>query len=125
MLPLRYPWVWWVLGWLLIAGVVIGSLMPAFEIPHVLIRDKAMHAGAYCLLTIWFAGIYGRHRHWLIGLLLFALGFALDLAQATTTTRSFDLADVAANAGGILLGLALAWFIFEGWCRRVEQWFFA
>jgi glycopeptide antibiotics resistance protein len=74
---------------------------------------------------LWFSGLYGRHRHWLIGLALFVLGLGLDIAQAATTTRTFDLRDVAANASGILLALVLARFVFEGWCRRVEQWFIA
>jgi hypothetical protein len=54
--------------------------------------------------------------------LLFSLGLGLDLLQATSTTRTFDPADVAANTGGILLALMLSVFILEGWCLRVEQW---
>ena len=60
-------------------------------------------------------------RHWIVAALIFALGFAIDLAQGATPTRTFDLTDVAANAGGILIGLVLAWFLLAGWCRRVEQ----
>lgn len=123
MLPLRFPWVWWALGWTLVAGVCFGSLMPSTWIPGgFTVRDKILHAGAYLVLMLWFSGIYARRRHWIIALLLFILGFALDFAQAGSATRTFDLRDVAANAGGILLGFALAWFLFEGWCRRVEQW---
>jgi len=125
MLTLRFPWLWWALGWLLVAGVTVGSLIPGTWLPTFSLRDKAVHAGTYCLLMIWFSGLYRRERHWIIALLLIALGFLLDLAQAPSATRSFDLADVAANAGGILLGLVLAHYIFEGWCRRVEQFFIA
>ena len=74
---------------------------------------------------IWFSGLYRRERHWIVALLLLALGFGLDMAQSMSSTRSFEMADVAANAGGILLGLVLARFVFEGWCRRVEGWFFS
>jgi hypothetical protein len=125
VLPLRFPWAWWGLGGLLIAAVVIGSLVPAGPIPPLPIRDKLLHAGSYGLLMLWFAGLYPRSRHWLIALLLFALGLGLDWLQAATATRRFELADVAANAGGILLASVLAWLFFGGWCRRVEQWFFA
>jgi VanZ family protein len=125
MLTLRFPWLWWALGWLLVAGVTVGSLIPGTWLPTFSLRDKVVHAGTYCLLMIWFSGLYRRERHWIIALLLIALGFLLDLAQAPSATRSFDLADVAANAGGILLGLVLARYIFEGWCRRVEQLFIA
>ena len=47
----------------------------------------------------------------------------LDLAQGATPSRVFDLRDVAANAGGILVGLLLSRFVFVGWCQRVEQLF--
>jgi len=121
MLPLRYPWVWWTLGWLLVAGVAVGSLMPGSWVPGFSPRDKLLHAGSYLILMIWFSGLYRRERHLVIALLLLALGFALDVAQEATPSRVFDLRDVAANAGGILIGLLLSRFVFVGWCQRVEQ----
>ena len=122
MIPLRYPLVWWALGWLLVAGVAVGSLIPASTLEGAFsFSDKAMHALAYFVLTFWFAGLCRRERYWILALVSCAFGFALELAQAGTSSRSFDLIDAAANAGGILLALALAWFLFEGWCRRVEQ----
>ena len=72
-----------------------------------------------------FSGLYRRERYWLVAIAIFAFGLALDVAQAGTSSRSYDLADVTANAGGILLALALAWLGFEGWCRRVEQLIFS
>jgi VanZ family protein len=86
------------------------------------VRDKLLHVGTYFLLMLWFSGLVERRRYGLLALLLFGLGLGLDLVQATTATRRFEAADVAADAGGILLALLLAWFVFEGWCRRVEQW---
>jgi VanZ family protein len=123
MLQLRYPWVWWTFGWLLAGGVLVGSLMPGSYLEAFSIRDKLLHAGAYCLLMLWFSGLFRRERYWIIAICVFAFGFALDIAQAGTATRSFDLADVAANASGILVGFALAWWLLAGWCRRVEQLF--
>jgi VanZ family protein len=125
VLPLRYPWVWWSVGCLLAAGVTVGSLMPSSYIGNVAIRDKPLHLMTYLLLMLWFAGIYRRERHWILAIVIFAFGFVLDAAQSWTATRSFDLADVSANAGGILVGLVLAWFLFAGWCRRVEQFVFS
>lgn len=125
MLPLRFPWVWWALGWLLVAVVCVASLLPAAWVPTFSIQDKVLHASAYFLLMLWFSGLYSRERHWIIALLLFTLGLMLDIAQAPEATRNFDLADVAANAGGILGALVLSWFIFEGWCRRIERLIFS
>lgn len=125
MIPLRYPWAWWALGSLLAAGIAVGSLVPGEYLQAISIRDKVLHALAYFALTLWFSGLYRRERYWLVAIAIFAFGLALDVAQAGTSSRSYDLADVTANAGGILLALALAWLGFEGWCRRVEQLIFS
>ncbi|HEX6999235.1 MAG TPA: VanZ family protein [Gammaproteobacteria bacterium] len=121
MLELRYPWVWLALGWALVVTVCVGSLVPGKVLQGVSISDKLMHAGSYCVLMVWFAGLYRRKVHWLIALTLFLLGLGLDLLQGRTATRSFDLLDVGANAGGVLFGLALSLWLLEGWCQRVER----
>lgn len=121
MLPLRFPWLWWGLGWLLVAGVAVGSLLPGRSVPSVSFGDKVLHAGSYCLLMVWFSGLYRRERHVLIAVLLGVLGLGLDWAQGMTRTRSFEWADVAANAAGILVGLLLARLVVGGWCDRIER----
>lgn len=122
MVPLRYPWLWWLVGWLMIAGVIVGSLIPGHTIPKVIVSDKLLHAGMYFLLMIWFAGLYRRSRHAWIALGLMLLGLGLDLLQGMTSSRTFDLADVAANVTGILAALALSYLLLEGWCQRMERW---
>jgi VanZ family protein len=121
VLPLRFPWFWATIGWLLVAGVVFGSLLPGPAMRGVAVGDKLLHAASYCLLMLWFGGLYARRRHVVIALALFAFGFALDALQATTATRSFDLRDIAANGSGILIGLALTAWRLEGWCQRLER----
>lgn len=121
MFSLRLPWIWWGIGFVLVLGVCVGSLLPAQLTPGIPLRDKVQHAAAYLLLMVWFAGMYRRRYHAVIAVLLVLLGLALDLAQSATVTRSFELADVAANTGGILAGLLLARFFLEGWCLRVER----
>ena len=123
MQALRFPRFWWALGWLLVAGISIGSLMPSQYVPGLSVGDKFLHASAYGLLMLWFGGLYRRERHWLIGLGAFALGIALDVAQSGTATRHFDLLDVAANASGILAALVLLRIGLDGWCLRVERLF--
>jgi VanZ family protein len=121
VLPLRYPWVWAGLGWALVIGVVVGSLIPGKMVPNVGIGDKIQHAGAYFLMMIWFAGLYRRGVHPIIAAVLLLLGTGLDMLQGTTRTRSFDLYDIAADAVGIGVGLVLSYFLFEGWCQRLER----
>lgn len=122
MLPLRYPAVWIGLGWLLVLGVIAGSLLPGHALPTTFgAPDKIKHALAYFLLTVWFAGLYPRSRHFAIGVALFGLGLALDMLQGLTVTRSFEWLDIASNVAGIAAGIALSAWLLEGWCQRLEQ----
>jgi len=121
MLPLRFPRIWLTLGLLLVAGVVIGSLLPGNALPMILQRDKLVHAGSYLLLMVWFAGIYERKRHLMVAIVLAALGFALDAMQGGIATRTFDLRDVLANITGVAIGFVLSRILFAGWCQRVER----
>lgn len=125
MLPLRFPWLWMALGWLLVAGVCVGSLLPGSTMPSIRLGDKLLHAGSYFLLMIWFAGLYERRRHVFIAAVLVVLGFALDALQGSVSRRSFDLLDVAANAGGIVAGWIISVTLLEGWCQRIERRLFA
>lgn len=121
MLPLRYPRVWLALGWLLVLSVAIASLVPASVLRAITVNDKIEHAGSYFLLMIWFAGLYRRSRHPWIALSLLVLGIALEVLQLGTTTRTFDVRDMLADAAGILLGLMLSMWLLEGWCQRLER----
>jgi VanZ family protein len=109
------------LGSLLVLAVIFGSLLPGPSLPKVSVGDKVEHAAAYFSLMVWFGGLYPRNRHWLIALALVGLGVALDLLQLTTETRQFDVADIAANSFGILVGLVLSVSVLGGWCRRLER----
>lgn len=106
---------------MLVAGVAAGELVPARMISAIPVNDKLEHAGSYCLLMLWFAGMFDRRRHIPIAIILVVLGFTLDVLQLTTATRDFDMRDVAANTVGILIGLALSLTLLGGWCQRVEK----
>ncbi len=121
VLPLRFPWVWMSLGWLLLAGVVLGSLLPGSTVSAVALQDKLLHAGSYFVLMIWFAGLYERRRHIVIALGLLGLGAVLDALQGSVSSRSFEWLDVAANGAGVALGLGLSLWLLGGWCQRVER----
>lgn len=121
VLPLKYPWFWATVGWLLVAGVMVGSLTPASALKAVSVGDKLLHAASYCLLMLWFGGLFARRRQVVVAVALLVLGCTLEVLQATTTTRSFELRDIAANASGILVGLVLTATVLEGWCQRLER----
>jgi hypothetical protein len=121
LLPLRFPKLWSALGWWLVALVIVGSLVPGSALEAVEVDDKVMHAGAYFVLMVWFAGFYRHAAYPVIATILLALGLALDLLQLLTDTRSFDWYDVAMNSTGVICGFVLSTLLVGGWCQRVEQ----
>jgi hypothetical protein len=125
MLPLRYPWLWLAVGWVLAAGVGVGSVMPGDVLVDVASSDKLLHAGSYFILMTWFAGVYEARRHVPIALVLTAAGLGLDVLQMFTETRTFSVFDVLANGFGVVAGLVLARLGLGGWCLRLERFWFA
>lgn len=123
MLPLRHPKLWSAVGWLLVAAVIVGSLLPGRTLDALSfsLNDKALHMVTYCVLTLWFTGLYRRSLYLAIGGVLLVLGVGLDLLQGLTRTRSLDPRDMVANALGIAVGLLLAYYLVGGWCQRLER----
>jgi VanZ family protein len=121
MLPLRFGRAWLLIGWAGVLAAVIASLWPGGVPLPVTVWDKLQHGLGYFLLTLWFLGLYPRRKYLGIALACFALGLAIELLQGLTATRSLEAADLAANTGGIVLALVLAYALLGGWAARVEQ----
>lgn len=100
---------WRFLGWVWIAAVIVLSLSPPLPEAPVEQGDKLGHLAAYALLMLWFAhlapGRADRIRH---ALGFVALGIALEFAQGMTGYRMFDVADMAANTTGVVIGWLIA-----------------
>ena len=99
---LRYhPW-WLALGWAWIALVVYLSLTPRPPEIDVIAGDKIGHVLAYAFLMLWFAQLYRpRPIKFAIALGLVGLGIAIEFAQQQTGYRSFEVADMGADAVGV------------------------
>ena len=96
-------------GWLYATAIVWLSLTPSPPEPGFEYGDKLAHFLAYGLLMFWFAYLYGATRARIgYALLWVAMGVALEIAQGTTSFRSLELGDMAANALGVLAGAAAA-----------------
>lgn len=96
-------------GWLYAAAIVFLSLTPRPPDAGFEYGDKLGHMAAYCLLTFWFCWLYPAWKTrsayaagWI------AMGVALEFAQGATGYRSFELADMAANSLGVLLGWGIS-----------------
>jgi len=95
------------IGWGMILTVIVLSLIPV-EVDLSEGRDKWSHLLAYGGLMFWFGMLFtGAIRQLQIALAFVAMGVALEFLQRETGYRSFDVADMAANAAGVLLGWGL------------------
>jgi hypothetical protein len=114
---------WMILGFVLVATVIVSSLVPGGDSIKMPGGDKLLHALAYLTLMVWFAGLQPRRAwRWVaIGLLLMGLG--LEIAQgAMHMHRVADARDMAANAAGVIIGLLLAAAGAATWAYRLETW---
>lgn len=96
---------WLAMGYGLILLMISLSLTPF--VPDITVEngDKLGHGMAYAILMVWFAWLYsnlGTRLVYAAGFVV--LGIALEFAQGLTEYRTFELADMAANAVGVALG---------------------
>jgi VanZ family protein len=106
---LRLRKLWLACGWALVATVVFLSLTPTPPTGDFLLSDKLGHFSAYAAQMLWFCLLYRRARQRLALAMAFAaMGFGMELLQALTPTRMFELADALANSIGVAIGWALA-----------------
>lgn len=104
---LRWRGVWRTRGWLMAAGVVWLALMPDPPRPLGFAHaDKLEHGAAFAWLALWFLQL-APAGPWRVVAALSGLGLGIELAQSLTASRSFELADLAADGAGILAGAAL------------------
>jgi VanZ family protein len=96
-------------GWLLAATIVWLSLTPSPPDPGFAYGDKLGHFAAYAGLMFWFGALYRSPRPRVaLALLWIAMGVALEFAQRATGDRNFELADIAADSLGVLLGWGIS-----------------
>lgn len=111
-----------VIGWLLVLLVIYLSLAPiSIEVP-VEEGDKFGHVIAYAVLMLWFANLYetsNRRSMFAIGFV--ALGVVLEFVQGWTGYRTFEVADMAADAFGVAAGWALAPPRLPNFLQRIEK----
>lgn len=106
----RYQKLWLVMGYALVTLVIYLSASSnppdsGIDLPNF---DKVMHALAYFVLMGWFAQLYHVKKHRLIYALAFVfMGVALEVVQSFDPARTAELADMVANASGVLLALLM------------------
>jgi VanZ family protein len=85
--------------------------------------DKVVHAEAFFGLGLWFGALAGP-SHWRrVGLLLLSYGALIEILQGLMAMgRTADFYDLAADAGGLVLGLLAAHWFGRRWLLRFDGW---
>ena len=93
--------------WSFLVISLILFLSPVSNTISSLINDKVSHAFAYGTLFFLAAKSYkDKYSSLYIGLLVFLLGFTVEIVQSMTGYRSGELDDILANVFGIgLVGI--------------------
>ena len=106
---LRARRLWLVTGWSLVIVVIYLSLTPTPVNVELEQGDKFFHALAYLALMSWFTNLYENlHERVVIAMGFMLLGIGLEVVQGFVGYRSFEVADMSANAAGVALGWFLA-----------------
>ncbi len=110
MQTLRYYRFWLLLGFVLVLGTLVTSLIPLQlghgGVPH---QDKLLHMTGYGMLTLWFLQIVrNQSALFLIPLAMMLLGIGVEVLQGFTQYRYPDRMDALANMLGCIGAALLA-----------------
>jgi VanZ family protein len=107
---LQFRLLWLIIGYTLVALVLYLSLTssPVDLDIDIKYQDKFFHAFAYFTLMFWFAQIY-HDKFWRHGyaVVFVLMGAGLEYLQSFDPERYYELADMAANTTGVVVGLLL------------------
>lgn len=121
MKPLRQlhlRMLWLIIGWVMVATVALLSLIP-LEADLSEGKDKWSHFVAYGALMYWFSLLYLRQGR--LAAAFIAMGIVIEILQSYTGYRSFEYADMVADAVGVLLGWILAQTSLRGLLHWLER----
>ena len=121
---LRHGWLWFGLGMVMVALVVVGSLTSLSNAGGVMLHDKVLHMGAYAALMSWFAQLFRHERtRLLLALGFIVLGIAMEVLQGLVPSRRSDLLDIVANTSGVVLAWALSYTRIGEILPAIERFF--
>ena len=101
-------YVWFAVGALIIVILWTLSLIPHPPTIGFRHEDKLYHVVAYGGTMWWWGQCWREFRPRLTLAVVFALmGVSIEFVQGWTGWRTFDIRDMIANGGGVLLGWAV------------------
>jgi VanZ family protein len=94
---------------LVLIAITIGSLLPSNAVgPAGQLPDWLRHGFGYFLLGLFAALAFRASPRWAIFLGVLIYGAMIEVLQPIVADRDFELTDLAANAVGAALGIAVA-----------------
>jgi len=120
---LRFHHFWLVIGLSIVCLIIYLSLTTS-GVPGLggLLNDKVSHGLGYFGLMLWFAQIFMVNKiRFFIALAFIAMGVVLEFLQGYGGVRVYEVADMAANTTGVVLGWIAAIMGLDHILARVEQ----
>jgi VanZ family protein len=124
---MRLRILWWVLGLLMLAFVLVLCLVPLNLPPSAPVyNDKVLHVFTFTVLAVWFGALQAAtvNKRLLLAALLLFFGVMIEILQSFTAYRSAEFADFVADFGGVFLGLILLQLGLSRWPIFVETYIF-
>ncbi|HWL61330.1 MAG TPA: hypothetical protein VNQ32_00890 [Steroidobacteraceae bacterium] len=120
---LRFRHLWFGVGVVIALFTAVVCLMPGNNLPDLRgVSDKVEHFAAFGLLSFWFSSILVRRDLIWMALVLLVFGGLIELAQELMRWgRQGELLDLAADGGGILVGMLLALTPLGRWASWMER----
>lgn len=111
------------LGFSLLVLIIYLSLTSnPINVVHIKYSDKLGHFVAYLTLMVWFGQLYIRRSQLAsLAILFVGLGVGLEILQGLMGHRFFEIADMAANSIGVLVGWWLSDNLLSGLLLKVES----
>jgi len=106
---LYYKNLWLSIGIAMVAFVITDTLLYVPVGVPTGISDKALHIIGYSGMMGWFVQIYHNRKHQLYFAIGFiCMGITLEFLQGWGGVRQFEVADMVANATGVVLAWVLS-----------------
>jgi VanZ family protein len=92
-----------------VIAVTVGSLLPSSSVSATtVVPDWVRHGAGYFVIALFATWALPRIRWWVVFTLVVAYSILIEILQPIVADRMFELTDIASNAVGAALGIALA-----------------
>lgn len=119
---LRYKILWLLIGYAMIAFVVMQSLTSSPVSVGFELSDKLYHVIGYFGLMGWFVQIYHSQFARLLWAVFFiAMGISLEFLQDMGGIRHYEVNDMIANTTGVILAWVLSGTFFSSCLLWIEN----